>query len=573
MQSLAQRPISFFRSVILAGVTALLITPAVPPMHAQNSVPPTAVQAARSPQFASRLSRPAARPVSTPKPMQARQARRVPGGNNEIYTNGPINGNVDAWAINFGFIVSDSFNVGNDGSTVTGMSFGAWLYPGDTLTSTELSITSGPNGGTTYFDQTVNFTQTGCSSNELGFNVCTVTTSFEGPTLNSDTYWVNLQNASVPSGDPVYWDENSGPSQAEENEVGSIPSEAFTILGTSNCQSSAQAKLATAAKAVAVPPSPTQTYRVIYNFTGGADGAVPAAGLVIDAAGNLYGTTSGGGPFGGGTAFRLSPSASGWLFNRVYSFPAANGGPDSTLVLGADGTLFGTTNGAGQGNGMLFSLSPPGHILPSVFSNWMETALYSFTGSNDGAHPGGSFVLDSSGNIYGNAATAGANQGGTLYELTSGGLQVLHAFPAFPGDGSAPAGVVKGSDGLYGITGSGGVQGSGTLYTTAGGYQVLHNFVPGGPEGNPTGLAADQAGNLYGTDTYSFFACYGAGGYEEFFGASVFQLSPPGWTPSILQNVLELLGPVYYQVSTDALGNLYGTTNSYDILSPVTYSS
>ena len=62
---------------------------------------------------------------------------------------------------------------------------------------------------------------------------------------------------------------------------------------------------------------------MIYNFTGGADGAVPVAGLVIDAAGNLYGTTSGGGPSGGGTAFKLTPRASGWTFSRLYSFSGA----------------------------------------------------------------------------------------------------------------------------------------------------------------------------------------------------------------------------------------------------------
>ena len=191
------------------------------------------------------------------------------------------------------------------------------------------------------------------------------------------------------------------------------------------------------------------------------------------------------------------------------------------------------------GDGVLFGLSPAGNILPSVFSNWMETLLYSFTGGSDGANPGGSLVLDSSGNIYGSAAMGGANNGGTLYEFTNGGLQVLHTFPGFPNDGLNPAGVVRGSNGLYGITGLGGTNGSGTLYTTAGGYQVLHNFMSGGPEGNPTSLAADQAGNLYGTANYSYFACT-AGGYNQIFGTSVFQASPPDWNPSILKQSQKL---------------------------------
>ncbi|MGA2370368.1 MAG: PEP-CTERM sorting domain-containing protein [Candidatus Korobacteraceae bacterium] len=156
----------------------------------------------------------------------------VPAVAQTIYNNGPINGNTDAWTINFGFIVSDTFNVVNSATTITGASFGMWLFSGDTLTSAELSITSRENGGTSYFDQTVNFTQGGCTANQYGYNVCQENTSFAGPTLNSGTYWLNLQNASVPSGDPIYWDENSGPSSASESSVGTIPSEAFTMLGS-----------------------------------------------------------------------------------------------------------------------------------------------------------------------------------------------------------------------------------------------------------------------------------------------------------------------------------------------------
>jgi hypothetical protein len=147
-----------------------------------------------------------------------------------LYSNGPINGNTDAWTINFGFIVSDTFNVYSNNTPLTGASFGMWLYSGDTLTSAEMSITSGENSGTTYFDQTVYFDQGSCTANQYGYNVCQENTTFNGPTLNAGTYWLNLQNASVPNGDPVFWDENSGPSQASENSVGSIPSEAFTVL-------------------------------------------------------------------------------------------------------------------------------------------------------------------------------------------------------------------------------------------------------------------------------------------------------------------------------------------------------
>ncbi len=148
-----------------------------------------------------------------------------------IYSNGPTNGNTDAWTINFGYIVSDTFPVGSGGATIGGAEFAMWLFPGDTLTSAELSITSSEFGGTSYFDQTVSFTQSGCVTNSYGYDVCTESSTFSGPTLTSGTYWLNLQNASVPSGDPVYWDENSGPSRASESAVGSIPSESFTIFG------------------------------------------------------------------------------------------------------------------------------------------------------------------------------------------------------------------------------------------------------------------------------------------------------------------------------------------------------
>ena len=172
-----------------------------------------------------------------------------------VYNNGPINGNTDAWTVNFGFVVSDTFTVANNGTTITGGSFGMWEFPGDTLTSAELSITSSENGGTSYFDQTVNFTQGGCTANQFGYNVCQENTSFAGPTLNSGSYWLNLQNASVPSGDPIYWDENSGSSSASENSVGTIPSEAFTVLGTGSSTSTSTSSSSTTTGTVPEPSS------------------------------------------------------------------------------------------------------------------------------------------------------------------------------------------------------------------------------------------------------------------------------------------------------------------------------
>jgi uncharacterized repeat protein (TIGR03803 family) len=403
-----QALISLFHTIVRAAVAAFLITSAGLPMPAQSSVPPTAVQAAKMPQYASRLARAGSRPAPRKIPTLARRGFQGP----IIYDNGPINGRTDAWVFNSGFVVSNTFTI-TGGGPVAGMSFGAWLEPGDTLQSAEVSITSSEFGGTSFFDQSVNFTQSGCVTNQDGFNVCTETAIFSGPFLNAGTYWLNLNNAVTSLGAPVYWDENSGagcqspgcPSLASSNQVGTIPSESFSMLG----ECTAEDKPPTGAKIVTVPPSPTLPYRVIYNFTGAADGGFPATGLVIDPAGNLYGTTGFGGSSGSGTTFKLSPSASGWRFTRLNSFSSANGfSPESTPVLDADGRLFGTAAGGGAHDfGGLFSLSPPGHILPSVFSNWMETLLYSFADGNDGAVPDGSLVLDSSGNTMERPARTG----------------------------------------------------------------------------------------------------------------------------------------------------------------------
>jgi len=146
------------------------------------------------------------------------------------YSNGPTNGTVDAWTINFGFIVSDTFMLSTQ-EDLSSLTFSAWLFPGDVLESVEVSITSSEFGGTTYFDGIVNFTQGNCTTNQLGFSLCDETSSFGPVLLNAGTYWLNLQNAVLNADDPVYWDENSGPSSASQNSVGTIPSESFTVLG------------------------------------------------------------------------------------------------------------------------------------------------------------------------------------------------------------------------------------------------------------------------------------------------------------------------------------------------------
>jgi len=165
----------------------------------------------------------------------------VPAAGQILYENGPINGETDAWTINEGFVISDTFTISTGNSAVTGLSFGAWLFPGDLLESAQVTISSQEiGGGTVYFDGFVNFTQSSCFANNYGFNVCTETGDFNGPTLPNGTLWLTLQNAVVNDGDPVYWDENSGagchspgcPSDAGNGSIGTLPSEAFSLLGT-----------------------------------------------------------------------------------------------------------------------------------------------------------------------------------------------------------------------------------------------------------------------------------------------------------------------------------------------------
>jgi hypothetical protein len=152
------------------------------------------------------------------------------------YNNGPINGNIDAWTINFGFIVSDTFEA--DSSQVVGFMFGAREFPGDSLLTVDWSITSGENGGQVLGSGTANVTDQFISTNSFGYDIDLISvTGLHVPTVPSTQYWLNLQNAVTKAGNVVFWDENSGrgctspgcPSIASENTLGSIPSEAFAV--------------------------------------------------------------------------------------------------------------------------------------------------------------------------------------------------------------------------------------------------------------------------------------------------------------------------------------------------------
>ncbi|HZP25294.1 MAG TPA: choice-of-anchor tandem repeat GloVer-containing protein [Terriglobales bacterium] len=159
--------------------------------------------------------------------------------------------------------------------------------------------------------------------------------------------------------------------------------------------------------------------QVLYTFQGQNDGDTPIGGLVMDAAGNLYGTTSQDGANGGGTVFELSPSNGAWSLTTLYSFTkSANDmgdciGPMGTLVLDSTENLYGTTCGNGAyGYGALFKLT-------NLNGNWVYSSLHDFTNGDDGANPIGSPSFDHSGNIYGTASSGGAFKFyGTVWKLT-----------------------------------------------------------------------------------------------------------------------------------------------------------
>ncbi len=154
------------------------------------------------------------------------------------------------------------------------------------------------------------------------------------------------------------------------------------------------------------------TESVIYNFQGGSDGQNPVGGVILDQAGNLYGTTFDGGDNGGGTVYELSPSRQGWTFTTLYSFTGGYGGPYNDLTWDASGNLYGTANGDGAfGLGSVFRLTHGDN-------GWTMTDLHDFAGGNDGASPYGAVAVDAHGDVFGTASVGGTDNQGVAWEIT-----------------------------------------------------------------------------------------------------------------------------------------------------------
>jgi uncharacterized repeat protein (TIGR03803 family) len=323
------------------------------------------------------------------------------------------------------------------------------------------------------------------------------------------------------------------------------------------------------------------TEKVLQNFGNGSidafypDGIYPI-GLIFDAAGNLYGTTSEGGDFsryGDGVVFELSPNqGGGWTEKVLHQFGAkASDGvqPRAGLVFDTAGNLYGTTSGGGShGYGTVFEL------IPAAGGGWTEKVLHSFNSNGkDGYEPEASLIVDRSGNLYGTTLWGGQYNYGTVFQLIPqpGGNwteKILHDFSNVGGDGSFPtAGLIFDTNGdLYSATQTGGIHGYGTAFelipTTDGGWKekTLHSF-----EGlyaldgaYPSPLTLDASGNLYGTAA-------GGGPYDY---GTVFELMPQpdgSWTEKTLYafgTYGDRDGVEPDGVILDGFGNLYGTTAS-----------
>jgi uncharacterized repeat protein (TIGR03803 family) len=200
--------------------------------------------------------------------------------------------------------------------------------------------------------------------------------------------------------------------------------------------------------------------KVLYSFGAEFQDAVfPTANLTFDKAGNLYGTTDSGGLYGGGTVFELSSTG---VEKLLYSFNLQSGDgnyPASGVVFGKKGAIYGTTfYGGVYGQGTVFELSSTG----------VEKLLYSFGGEpGDGINAYGSVVLDKKGNIYGTTFAGGLYGQGTVFEVSPTGEEtILYTFGSQVGDGNTPLGglVFDTAGNLYGATAYGGAYGFGTVF-------------------------------------------------------------------------------------------------------------
>ncbi len=295
--------------------------------------------------------------------------------------------------------------------------------------------------------------------------------------------------------------------------------------------------------------TPSGAVTILYNFTNGFDGNQPFSTLVL-ANGTLYGSTYYGGTYGSGTVFQIKPDGTG--FTTIYVFGQAAGASiPASLIMGADGNLYGTSYSGGQYNaGTVFELTLSG----------TETILHSFKGNPDGANPYGSLVQLSDNSFYGTTINGGVNNQGTIFKITPGGtLTVLHSFSAAADGDNPDSGVIQAADGkLYGTTSTSGPSGVGTIYsisTTGTGYHLVHQFSSSTDGAGPiAGVIQATDGKLYGTTS--------SGGPNG--GGTAYRIATNGGSFSVLNAFTTSSTTAGYNLQNNLLegpdGNFYGTT-------------
>jgi len=299
-----------------------------------------------------------------------------------------------------------------------------------------------------------------------------------------------------------------------------------------------------------------QTFNVLYSFTGSSDGGEPYAGLVRDAAGNLYGTAISGGAFGWGVAFKVDPSGTETVLHSLGDGTTDGRTPYAGLIRDKAGNLYGTTYEGGgigcvDGCGTVFKVDTQG----------TETVLHSFAGgTTDGCFPYAGLLLDKAGNLYGTTQSCGASNNGIVFKVSKGGkVTVLHNFAGGANDGANPlyGSLLRDTKGaLYGVAQYGGTSNDGVVYklSKTGALRVLHSFAGGTTDGcNPYGTPAmDTLGNLYGTSVACGPSNMGVVWKVTKSGAEKVLHNFAGGTKDGAQPIAGLI--------LDAKGNLYGDT-------------
>jgi uncharacterized repeat protein (TIGR03803 family) len=343
--------------------------------------------------------------------------------------------------------------------------------------------------------------------------------------------------------------------------------------------------------------TPSGKESLLYSFSGTSDNgnnSVFPSSLILDTAGNLYGAAEETGTRQYGSVFEISPAAHGtYTEKNLDNLSGVIDHPLGNLIFDKSGNLYGTAlDGGTNGFGAVFELTP------QTNGTFKQTVIYSFGGYPiDGAGPSAGLIFDAAGNLYGTTAHGGPSSNckgallkpigcGTVFELipTGGGAwqeQLLHSFAGSTSDGAIPAGnlIMDASANLYGTTTYGGLEpkacgassnnpaGCGTVYELSSSNgtwseTIIYEFTrANGDGGNPeAGLAADAAGNLYGT------TLFGGSTATETYG-TVYKLTPAtggGWTESILYSFTGTGGDggwPYSNLILDTAGNLYGTAS------------